>query len=117
MVKPAILAQLRQEPGADDLDLSWLERPAAERGLEVKVGKRGLTLDDIAVGSYGDVPEQTRNQSGRLRGSAPRPDAQNMTPSSIISVTFSALTLFRKCKPAFLHAANILLRASCISAG
>ena len=79
MVKPEILEQLRKEPGAEDLDLSWLERPAAERGLEVKVGKRGLTRDDIAVGSYGDVPEQTRNQSGRLRGSAPRPDAQNLS--------------------------------------
>ena len=99
MVKPAILAQLRQEPGAEDLDLSWLERPAAERGLEVKIGKRGLTLDDIAVGSYGDVPEHTRNQSGRLRGSAPRPDAQNLSshwPNMAESWSESATLLYEE---------------------
>ena len=99
MVKPAILAQLRQEPGAEDLDLSWLERPAAERGLEVKVGKRGLTLDDVAVGSYGDVPEQTRNQSGRLRGSAPRPEAQNLSshwPNMAESWSESATLLYEE---------------------
>lgn len=70
-----ILEQLRQEPGAEDLDLSWLERPAAERGLRVAPGKRGLTLEDIATGSYGAIPDETRNRSGRLRGMAPRPDA------------------------------------------
>ncbi len=78
MVKPEVLEQLRKEPGADDLDLSWLDQPAAERGLRVVPGKRGLTLDDIAVGSYGNPPERTDNQSGRMRGSAPRPDAQNI---------------------------------------
>ncbi len=71
-----ILEQLRREPGAEDLDLSWLERPAAERGLRVVPGKRGLTLEDIATGSYGAIPDETHNRSGRLRGMAPRPDAQ-----------------------------------------
>jgi hypothetical protein len=76
MVKPEILQELRKEPGAEDLDLSWLEQPAAERGMRVVPGKRGLTLEEISVGSYGNPPEETRNQSGRLRGSAARPDAQ-----------------------------------------
>ncbi len=78
MVKPEILAELRKEPGAEDMDFSWLDQPAAERGLRVQAGRRGLTLEDISVGSYGDPPERTDNQSGRMRGSAPRPDAQNL---------------------------------------
>jgi hypothetical protein len=78
MVKSDLLAELRKEPGAEELDLSWLEAPAAERGLRVTPGKRGLTLDDISVGTYGNPPDVTENQSGRMRGSAPRPDAQNL---------------------------------------
>ena len=73
-----IIEELRKEPGAEDLDLSWLDKPAAERGLRMAPGKRGLTLEDITGGSYGNIPAETRNQSGRLRGSAPRSDAQNM---------------------------------------
>jgi hypothetical protein len=78
MTKDEILQELRKEPGADDLDLSWLDQPAAERGLRVVPGKRGLTLEDISVGSYGNPPAMTTNQSGRMRGSAPRKDAQNV---------------------------------------
>lgn len=77
-MRPEVLEQLRKEPGAEDLDLSWLETPAAERGLAVKPGKRGLTVEDIASGTYGNIPPNTANQSGRLRGTAPRADAQNM---------------------------------------
>jgi hypothetical protein len=78
MTKNEILQELRKEPGAEDLDLSWLDQPAAERGLRVVPGKRGLTLEDISVNSYGNPPAMTTNQSGRMRGSAPRPDAQNV---------------------------------------
>ena len=60
-----ILEQLRKEPGGEDLDLSWLDQPAAERGLRIAPGKRGLTLEDIATKSYGEIPSQTTNQSGR----------------------------------------------------
>ena len=79
MVKPEILEQLRKESGGEDLDLSWIDTPAAERGIRVTPGKRGLTLEDISVGTYGDPPDRTENQSGRMRGSAPRPDAQNVS--------------------------------------
>ena len=78
MVKAETLAMLRKEPDAEDMDFSWLEKPAAERGIRVTPGRRGLTLEDISVGTYGNPPEITRNQSGRMRGSAPRPDAQNL---------------------------------------
>ncbi len=78
MVKAETLEMLRKEPDAEDMDLSWLDKPAAEQGLRVTPGRRGLTLEDISVGTYGDPPETTRNQSGRMRGSAPRDDAQNL---------------------------------------
>ena len=78
MVKPETLEMLRRESAADDLDLSWIDGPAAERGIRITPGKRGLTLEDISVGTYGSPPDVTRNQSGRMRGSAARPDAQNL---------------------------------------
>ncbi len=99
MVKPEVLETLRKEQGAEDLDLSWLEQPAAERGLRVVPGKRGLTLEDMQVGSYGDVPLSTGNQSGRMRGSAPRRDAQHLAkhwPSKAESWSESALMLYEE---------------------
>ncbi len=77
-MNPEVLEALRAEPDAEDLDLSWMEKPAAERGLRVVPGKRGLTLEDMSVGSYGEIPIADGNQSGRMRGSAPRTDAQNL---------------------------------------
>ena len=71
-----ILEQLRAETAGEDLDLSWLDTPAAQRGLRVQPGKRGLTLEDIATSSYGDIPATTKNQSGRMRGAGARSDQQ-----------------------------------------
>jgi hypothetical protein len=71
-----VLDQVRAETAGEDLDLSWLDQPAAERGLRVTGGKRGLTLEDIATSSYGDIPKTTTNQSGRMRGAAERSDQQ-----------------------------------------
>lgn len=56
------------------LDLSWLY-PDTEWGVRAQAGKRGLTLTDINVGSYGEVPETTRNLTTRPRGAAERPGA------------------------------------------
>ena len=71
-----ILEQLRAETAGEDLDLSWLDHPASERGLRITGGKRGLTLEDIATSSYGDIPATTKNQSGRMRGAGERSDQQ-----------------------------------------
>ena len=98
-VSPDTLETLRQEPGGEDLDLSWLDQPLAERGLRVAPGKRGLTLEDIATSSYGDIPATTDNQSGRMRGAAPRGDqqrTQQLWPSKSASWSESAMLLYEE---------------------
>ena len=66
------LNMLRTEPPLpEDLDLSWLE-PGTEWGIRAKPGRRGLTLDDINVGSYGEVPDESAELTIRPRGAARR---------------------------------------------
>jgi hypothetical protein len=61
----------RTELAASGLDLSWLSA-ATERAPAVRPGKRGLTLDEINVGAYGDVPAQSRAANMRPRGALAR---------------------------------------------
>ena len=57
-----------------DLDTSWMAK-MGEWGTRAEPGKRGLTLADIQIGSYGVVPEITENMTGRPRGAGVRGDA------------------------------------------
>ena len=62
---------------ADDneLDLSWIDTHG-EWGIKASPdSKKGLTLSDIQIGSYGDAPDTSDNMTGRSRGSAARPGA------------------------------------------
>jgi hypothetical protein len=68
------LRMLRTETDYSKLGLDWLN-PGTERGIAAKPGRKGLTLEEINVGSYGDVPESSRNYTGRPRGAARRPSA------------------------------------------
>ena len=54
-----------------DLDTSWMQH-MGEWGMRAEPGKRGLTLTEIQIGSYGDVPELSKNMSGRPRGAGER---------------------------------------------
>src|SRR5262245_47839126 len=54
-----------------DLDTSWMQK-MGEWGTRAEPGKRGLTLAELQVGSYGEVPEITRNMTGRPRGAGER---------------------------------------------
>jgi hypothetical protein len=57
-----------------DLDTSWMKN-MGEWGTRAEPGKRGLTLAEIQIGSYGTVPVQSTNMSGRPRGAGERADA------------------------------------------
>ncbi|HEX5480890.1 MAG TPA: ferritin-like domain-containing protein [Dehalococcoidia bacterium] len=64
--------ELRTEtPLPDGMDLSWLHSPQ-DWGIRAKPGKRGLTLDEINVGPYGDVPDEAGDQTMRPRGAGAR---------------------------------------------
>jgi hypothetical protein len=56
------------------LDTSWMQH-MGEWGMHAEPGKRGLTLEEIRLGSYGEIPTVSQNMSGRPRGAGARPDA------------------------------------------
>ena len=68
------MSEATEMPREHELDTSWMDN-MAEWGASAKPGKRGLTLADIQVGSYGDLPKVSDNMTGRPRGSTARPDA------------------------------------------
>ena len=70
-VEQDTLQMLRTEPETPELDLSWLD-PGTEWGIRAKPGRRGLTLDEINVGSYGEVPNEGDDWTMRPRGAASR---------------------------------------------
>jgi len=61
------------------LDLSWLDGGDGW-GTRAEPGRKGLTLEGIAIGRYGDIPETSRNYTLRLRGTRQRAGAQRVTP-------------------------------------
>ncbi|MCH8919087.1 MAG: ferritin-like domain-containing protein [Chloroflexi bacterium] len=65
------IEKLRRDPDVPDVDLSWLN-PKDTPGIAVKAGKRGLTLDEINIGVYGEVPDLAQHGTTRVRGSTPR---------------------------------------------
>jgi hypothetical protein len=63
---------------AGHLDLGWLRDTRSEWGVRAKPGKVGLTLRDIAVGSYGEVPDHPPRRTMAPRGSDVDPDVPDM---------------------------------------
>ena len=72
-ISPDILEKLREE-GPAGLDLGWLDVDNST-GVRLQPGRRGLTLDEIEIGAYGEVPSTTTNASYKPRGAVARPDA------------------------------------------
>ena len=50
------------------LDWTWLKGAKSEWGVRPKPGPRGLTMSDIAVGSYGEVPDEASARTMAPRG-------------------------------------------------
>jgi hypothetical protein len=70
---------LRTETDYSGLGLEWVN-PGSERGIAARPGRKGLTLDEVNLGSYGDVPERSSNYTARPRGATPRPGAPRTGP-------------------------------------
>ena len=60
------------------LDWKWLKGAKSEWGVRPKPGPRGLTMLDIATGTYGDVPEHPVHRSMAPRGADIDPDTPDM---------------------------------------
>ena len=66
------MEMLATEPDiTEGLDLSWMEN-TGERGMHAKPGRRGLTLEEINKGSYGEVPLTSQEYTMAVRGGARR---------------------------------------------
>ncbi len=65
-------------PLGTPLDWAWLRGAPSEWGVRPKPGPRGLTMNDISVGTYGDVPEHAERRSMAGRGSTVEGDVPDM---------------------------------------
>jgi hypothetical protein len=61
-----------------EFDLGWLRDTSSEWGVRAKPGKTGLTLSDIAIGSYGEVPDHAPLRMMAPRGSDVDTDVPDM---------------------------------------
>ena len=60
--------QASTSPLGAPLDWKWLRGAKSEWGVRPKIGPRGLTMLDIAVNSYGEVPDHPTHRSMAPRG-------------------------------------------------
>jgi hypothetical protein len=65
-------------PLGTPLDWAWLRGAPSEWGVRPKPGPRGLTMNDISVGTYGHVPEHAERRSMAGRGSTVEGDVPDM---------------------------------------
>ncbi len=81
-IAPEILEQYpnlpADHPNGSSLDWAWLAGHRSEWGIRPKPGPRGLTMMDIAVGSYGEVPEHPRHRAMAARGADIAEDTPDM---------------------------------------
>src|SRR4051794_35061298 len=65
-------------PLGQELDWAWLAGHEREWGVHPKPGPRGLTMMDIATGSYGDVPNHPIHRAMAARGADVDADTPDM---------------------------------------
>ena len=66
------------DPLGSPLEWGWLRGTRNEWGVRAKPSSRGLTMMDIAVGTYGDVPEHPPRRTMAPRGAEVDPDVPDM---------------------------------------
>ncbi|MEE9279393.1 MAG: ferritin-like domain-containing protein [Myxococcota bacterium] len=68
----------QEQVASPHIDLAWLDLPS-KWGIRSKIDpRRGLTLESINDGPYGDVPETATTRNGLMRGAAARPEAPRL---------------------------------------
>jgi hypothetical protein len=67
-----------ESPLGAPLDWAWLRGAKSEWGIRPKPSPRGLTMLDIAVGSYGEVPDHPKHRSMAPRGADVDDDTADM---------------------------------------
>jgi len=79
MAEDVAFADLPTEsPLGAPLDWAWLRGTRAEWGIHPKPGPRGLTMLDIATGTYGEVPDRPPHRSMAPRGADVDDDTADM---------------------------------------
>jgi hypothetical protein len=68
----------RERASRGELDLGWLRRSRAEWGIRAEPSRIGLTLRDIAVGTYGEVPDHPPRRTMAPRGADIPDDVPDM---------------------------------------
>ena len=61
-----------------EFDLRWLRQTNSEWGVHAKPSKNGLTMRDIFIGSYGDVPDHAPRRTMAPRGSDIEPGVPDL---------------------------------------
>ena len=63
--------------GEQALDLSWMYVPT-EWGVRARPGKKGLTVEALNIGTYGDIPDEWPYRTEMPRGAYPIPGVPSM---------------------------------------
>jgi hypothetical protein len=74
---PLQARQMLTEDRKIELSLAWT-KVDTPRGTRSKIGKKGLTIDAINAGPYGEVPDIWPDQTMRPRGAYTKPGAVSM---------------------------------------
>jgi hypothetical protein len=69
-----------ESPMGTALDWAWLRGARSEWGIKPTPSPRGLTMLDIAAGSYAEVPEHPEGRSMAPRGADVDPTPDDSPP-------------------------------------
>ena len=84
---PSAVPEDADQPGEEQEQppqFSWMQ-DTLQWGIRAKPGKHGLTMRDLNLGVYGEVPEESRDMTRRPRGAFPIPGLPRLDSYSINS--------------------------------